>query len=151
MKGSEYDEERYFFQNDKKTFYYDYIFFEATRPIFFSCIDESGQLFIVTLCDDRRELRWIAAKTSRKQLLDIMKDKVTMYDIYLNSNEYFIIIEKNGITRCDPYNKESVDKLDFPTKGEYLEAEKEEIEEYVTQVLHEYKGYCARVFHHPDD
>lgn len=126
-------------------------FFEATRPIFFSCIDESGQLFIVTLCDDRRELRWIAAKTSRKQLLDIMKDKVTMYDIYLNSNEYFIIIEKNGITRCDPYNKESVDKLDFPTKGEYLEAEKEEIEEYVTQVLHEYKGYCARVFHHPDD
>ena len=55
----------------------DYIFFEAARPIFFSCIDESDQLFIVTLCDDRRELRQIVAKTSRKQLLDIMKDKVT--------------------------------------------------------------------------
>lgn len=62
-----------------------------------------------------------------------------------------LLQKKNGITRCNPYNKESVDKLDFPTKGEYLEAEKEEIEEYVTQVLHEYKGYCARVFHHPDD
>ena len=120
-----------FFQNDKKTFYYDYIFFEAARPIFFSCIDESGQLFIVTLCDDRRELRWIVAKTSRKQLLDIMKDKVKMYDVYLNSNEYYIIVEKNGVTRCNPCNKESVDTLDFPTKGEYYEADEEEIAKYI--------------------
>lgn len=123
-----------FFQNDKKTFYYDYIFFEAARPIFFSCIDESGQLFIVTLCDDRRELRWIVAKTSRKQLLDIMKDEVTMYDVYLNSNEYYIIVEKNGVTRCNPCNKESVDTLDFPTKGEYYEADEEEIADYIAYI-----------------
>lgn len=63
-----------------------------------------------------------------------MKDKVTMYDVYLNSNEYYIIIEKNGVTRCNPCNKESVDKLDFPTKGEYYEADEEEIADYSAYV-----------------
>ena len=120
-------ENKMFYQDGKKRFLYDYIFFETTNPIFFSCVDEKKDIYIATLCDDRKELRWILAKTSESQLMDIMKNKVTMYDVYLNSDIYYVITRKCNVTKCQLCDDKSIDKLDFPTKGEYFEADDEEL------------------------
>ena len=47
-------ENKMFYQDEKKRFLYDYIFFETTNPIFFSCVDEKKDIYIATLCDDRK-------------------------------------------------------------------------------------------------
>ena len=127
-------ENKMFYQDGKKRFLYDYIFFETTNPIFFSCVDEKKDIYIATLCDDRKELRWILAKTSESQLMDIMKNKVTMYDVYLNSDIYYVITRKCNVTKCQLYDDKSIDKLDFPTKGEYFEADDEELADYMAHI-----------------
>ena len=74
-------ENKMFYQDGKKRFLYDYIFFETTNPIFFSCVDEKKDIYIATLCDDRKELRWILAKTSESQLMDILKQMMKNWQI----------------------------------------------------------------------
>lgn len=136
-----------FYQNKQKRFYYDYIFFEAAYPIFFSCTDEKENVYIVTLCDDREELRWILAKTSESQLVDIMKNKVTMYDVYLNSDIYYVITRKHNITKCQLCDDGSIDKLDFPTKGEYFEADDEELADYMAHINKKNNNIYNETFH----
>ena len=114
-----------FYQDTKYAFYYDYIFFEIYRPIFFSCKDQNNQLYLTTLCDDRKEFRWIMVKTSENQLIDIMKNKLTMYEVYVNTDKWWIIKEKHGIKKCKIYTKEQVNELDFPTKRGYFDADKD--------------------------
>lgn len=140
-----------FYKDNQKTFFMDHVFFEVKYPVFFSCVDENGELYIATLCDIREELRWILAKTTQELLIQMVYDQISLYELYNRSNTYYIIRERNGEKSCNTYNNATIDKLDFPTKGEYLETEKEEIGEYITQVLSEYKGYRSRVFYDPDD
>lgn len=122
-----------FYQDNQKRFYYDYIFFEATYPIFFSCTDEKN-IYIVTLCDNRKELRWILAQTAESQLVNIMKNKITMYDVYLNSDTYYVITKKHNIMKCELCDDKSINKIDFPTKGEYFEADEEELADYMAHI-----------------
>ena len=35
--------------------------------------DQNNQLYLTTLCDDRKEFRWIMVKTSENQLIDIIE------------------------------------------------------------------------------
>lgn len=49
-----------------------------------------------------------------------MKNKVTMYDVYLNSDIYYVITRKCNITKCQLCDDKSIDKLDFPTKENIL-------------------------------
>lgn len=43
-------ENKMFYQDGKKRFLYDYIFFETTNPIFFSCVDEKKDIYILPHC-----------------------------------------------------------------------------------------------------
>ena len=150
MKG-ETMQKQLFYKDNQKTFFMDHVFFETKYPIFFSCIDENGELYIATFCDTREELRWILAKITQESLIQMIYDQISLYELYDQSKTYYVIQERNGKRSCNIYDNATIDKLDFPTKGEYLEAEKEEIEEYTTQVLSEYNEYRARVFYDPDD
>lgn len=63
-----------------------------------------------------------------------MKNKVTMYDVYLNSDIYYVITRKCNVTKCQLCDDKSIDKLDFPTKGEYFEADDEELADYMAHI-----------------
>lgn len=134
-----------FYQDTKYAFYYDYIFFEIYRPIFFSCKDQNNQLYLTTLCDDRKEFRWIMVKTSENQLIDIMKNKLTMYEVYVNTDKWWIIKEKHGIKKCKIYTKEQVNELDFPTKREYFDADKDELKDYLSHIQNEKEYHMKKV------
>lgn len=123
-----------FYQDTKYVFYYDYVFFETYRPIFFSCKDQNNQLYLTILCDDRKEFRWIIVKTSENQLIDIMKNKLTMHEVYANADKYWIIKEQCSIKKCKIYTKEEVDELDFPTEAAYFDADEYELKDYLSYI-----------------
>lgn len=115
----------------------EYVFFEANYPILFSCTDIMNNLYLCVCYDNRKEQSWIISKTTSKMIIDMLSDKITLYDSLKSPyNKNYIIRWSYKYKKEDVFEVEfiNINELDLPTKGEYLDAEIGEFDEYIKKL-----------------
>jgi len=116
--------------------YLEEILFEDECPILFTlCNENSSARFIAVCCDFRKEQRWIISTVDISSIIDLLKDKITIRDIFtIPKSSYVIGVWKHGYdnviyTLC---NFNQIPKEDLPSADVYFEAENGEFDEYIT-------------------
>lgn len=110
-----------------------HIFFADVQPVFFLTKDNGGHLYIVTLCDDREELRWIVSPVKRSDIRKMLLNEITPHELFMLSRGWksIIITRKNNFTDMKYVYLHEIDPLDLPTEDMYFEADLDEIVDYV--------------------
>lgn len=110
----------------------DTILFESKYPVMFTCKNK-GDLYLFICClVSAEKVEWIGSKTTYDNLIDLLENKITIRDAFLNITENKIIIEYNG-KETDYKIVKGNDVPDnlLPTAVEYMEAEEGE---YVEEI-----------------
>ncbi len=110
-----------------------HVFFADVQPVFFLVSDEQKRLYVVSLCDERKEVRWIVSPVIRSDVRRMLLDKITpreLFEISRKLGSSFVIIKKNNKTEVKCVSFDEIDKLDLPTENMYFEAEVEELLSY---------------------
>lgn len=104
-----------------------YVFLENDFPIFFSCIDEDDNDYLgcFSAVEDNY-LKFTISKVSPLTILKVLKNEMSLYDAFKNSQYYYIYTLKEN-TEVEILNQ--VEDKYLPVKGEYLDAEAGEFEE----------------------
>ena len=92
--------------------------------------DKVNCLYVVSLCDDRKELRWIVSPVSRSDVRKMLKDAITPRELFQLSGRMgksFVISRSNNKTKVKCVSFDEIDKLDLPTEGMFFEAEFDEV------------------------
>lgn len=123
----------------------DKIFFESYFPIIFTCINKSNQLFFVVCCKNNQDgCKWLICKTEPEKIVQLLKNKITVRNVLLESSERFSLnyIHNEYIfddTAAD-FNENSIylpkkDSFMYPDEGEF----DKEIIYYSSKQFIEYK------------
>lgn len=110
----------------------DVVLFEAQYPVMFTC-KNGGKIYLFICClVNAEKMEWIGTRTTYDNLIDLLKNKVTIREAFLNTTENKIIIDYNGKTvNYKNVHKDNIpDKL-LPTIGEYMDAEEGEYEKEI--------------------
>lgn len=112
----------------------DTILFESKYPILFTCKnDEEIYLFICYFVDSEK-IKWIGTKTTYENLINLLENKITIRNAFLNETNIKIMIEYNG--NEVKYKFENVDKIPdkiLPIEGEYMDSEEDEYIEEINE------------------
>lgn len=106
----------------------DTVLVEEQQPILFTCTDSKHNVYLA-LCpfDDAKHIMWYLTKTNYDVLIDLLKDKITIYDAFkaVSNKKYIIIYNIDGVSsKCVPF--EALDERFLPVKGEYMDTEDDE-------------------------
>lgn len=113
----------------------DYIFFEDIYPVFFTCLDKLKNLYICSCCDYINEQRWIVSPVNNEDILNMLKNKISLYKIFEIGEGYrFIIIWHKNKEICNMVNFEDINKADLPNDASYFDADEDEYNEYVKHI-----------------
>lgn len=142
---------KYIFLNkidDVGVLYIDQVFLEFEKiPILFSCVDESDNLYLCLCSEIRKIQRWIISPIDNTLLIDMLKDKITIYEAFINSVESKLVIEYNkqneGQLKIEKVKFSSLTQYDLPDEGEFLEDE-ESFCDYIKKL--ETKRYINKFF-----
>lgn len=113
--------------------YIEQILFEDEYPILFTLHNRNNSIkFICSCCEIRNEQRWILTPVDIQNLIPMLRDKMTIHDLFSSSRyDSFIVRWYKGNKEFN-YTKITSGFLpeeDLPRKGYYLEADGE-FEEY---------------------
>ena len=118
--------------------YWGMIFVEYIRPILFTCVDEYGELYICSCyLADAKSVNWMLAKTTEEAVLNLLKDKISIHDIFYQAGEYIYLIKLSaGNSEPTAVRKLICDIPSefFPTDGYYMEAEDGEFDEEIEEL-----------------
>ena len=112
----------------------DTILFESKYPVLFTCKnDKDIYLFICCLVNSEK-IKWIGTRTTYDNLIDLLENKITIRDAFLNVTNNKIMIEYDG-KEVEYELKKSSEIPDevLPTVGEYMDAEEGEYEEEIVE------------------
>lgn len=112
----------------------DFIIFEMDYPILFTCKDSKGNLYLCVCCEVRENQKWVVSPIEVESLIGMLEDRVTIYDAFASGNgKRYIVTWGFGYEteHVDVVNFSGIDRLDLPAKGEYLEAEEHEFDDYI--------------------
>lgn len=128
------NKEAYFNDIDGKKLYIDYVIFEYDYPILFVCIDKNDDLYLCHCYEIRKKQEWIISKTNKKIIIDLLTNKLTIFDS-LNSpfDENYIVTwsYEDKKEKCYKVKFEDIDELNLPEKGAFYESEEHEFDEYI--------------------
>lgn len=110
----------------------DIILFESKYPVLFTCKNEKDiYLFICCLANTER-IKWIGTQTSYDNLIELLENRITIRDAFLNVSENKIVIDYDGINIDYSLKKGSdIPEKFLPTEGEYMDAEEDEYAEEI--------------------
>lgn len=102
--------------------YLEHIFLDYDKePVFFTCIDEHGLLYICLCAEIRGEQRWVISKSSIRILNAVVNGTMDMYSAFgLHENLYIVQRNMEGIETSRIESFSNVDPLDLPLKGTML-------------------------------
>lgn len=112
----------------------DTILFENKYPVLFTCKnDEDIYLFICYLVNSEK-IEWIGTRTTYDNLIDLLKNKITIRDAFLNVTNNKMMVRYDGKDVEYEFKKSSEipDEI-LPTIGEYMDAEEGEYEEEIIE------------------
>ncbi len=110
----------------------DIILFESKYPILFTCKNERDLYLFICCLVTSDKAEWIGTKTTYDNLIELLENKITIREAFLNIAEDKIIIEYNG--QDVNYRTEKSSKIPndlLPTAGEYMDAEEDEYTEEI--------------------
>lgn len=110
----------------------DTILFESKYPVLFTCT-KGQDVYLFSCCLVNASVaKWIGTKTDYEILIQLLEDKITIQDAFLNGEKEKLLIEYDGKeVRCDSVAKEQIPNELLPTAGEYMEAEEDEFTEEI--------------------
>lgn len=110
----------------------DTVLFESKYPIMFTCKNSMDiYLFICCLVNSER-IEWIGTKTTYSILIELLQNRITIRDAFLNVTDEKIIIEYNGKNVDYQWVQSGDIQREFlPTKGEFMDADDDEYAEEI--------------------
>lgn len=110
----------------------DTILFESKYPVLFTCT-QGQDVYLFSCClVNASVVKWIGTKTDYEILIQLLEDKITIQDAFLNGEKEKLLIEYNGTNvQCKKIKKEQIPNELLPTAGEYMEAEEDEFSEEI--------------------
>lgn len=121
--------------SDFQTLSIDKIIVEEKLPILFSCTDLKNNVYIAVCCGmNANRIMWYISKTTYGTLIDLLTNKITIYDSIKNGNDckYIVTYDNNGI-HCESVPFDDLDEDFLPVKGEYLDAEDDEFAKEISE------------------
>lgn len=105
----------------------DMVLFESRYPVMFTCKNgEEIYLFICCLMNNVKA-EWIGTQTTNENLIELLENKITIRDAFMNITENKIVIEYNGQNvKCKIEKGCNIPEILLPTVGEYMDAEEDE-------------------------
>lgn len=111
------------------------VFFESYQPILFTCINQENEHFLCVCCEITAVTKkWLVTKIQPKKVIDLLSDKLTIRNTFLEGEEKFSIylthegwrIEENNSVDWDAENS-----IYLPSAGEFMEVEEDEFKEEI--------------------
>lgn len=114
---------------------------EEEQPILFTCTDSKHNVYLA-LCpfEDSEHIIWYLTKTNYDVLINLLKNKITIYDTFkeVSDNKYIIIYNKDGVSsECVSF--EALDENYLPIKGEYMDAEYDEYNILYDEIINNFE------------
>lgn len=120
----------------------DYVY-----PLLFVLKDKLGNRYLCICFDTRGKQQWIATPISVNDLIDILTNKLTLSKPFEDANSKKIYAVRNYETKIDSFkivNAFDISPDNIPEKGEYLESEDGEWDEYIQTISADIDaGYIA--------
>ena len=111
----------------------DRILFESKYPVLFTCTNGQKVYLFSCYLVNASVIKWIGAETNYEALIQLLEDKITIREAFLNGEKAKLLIEYDGKeVRCDFVAKEQIPHELLPTTGEYMNAEDDEFLEEIT-------------------
>lgn len=110
----------------------DTILFESHYPVLFTCT-QGQEVYLFSCClVNASVVKWIGTKTDYEILIQLLEDKITIQEAFLNGEKEKLLIEYDGTNvQCKSVAKEQIPNELLPTAGEYMEAEEDEFIEEI--------------------
>lgn len=108
----------------------DTVLFESKYPVMFTCKNGNDIYLFICYQVNAEKIAWIATKTTYENLIDLLENKITIRDAFLDITEDKIMISYNG-QKVDYKTVKKGDIPDdfLPAAGEYMDAEEDEYAE----------------------
>ena len=99
------------------------ILYEDIYPVFFVCKDKGGKRYLCLCNDIVGEQKWVLVPTSTDIIINVITDKITLYDAFKQSGGTAWIIRWSNQDNKD--NNTSMDALaipdtELPRQGEFF-------------------------------
>lgn len=110
----------------------DIVLFESKYPVMFTCKNGKDIYLFICCLVNNDKVKWIGTKTTYENLIELLEDKITIRDAFLNIEENKIIIEYDGQDVRYKIEKGSyIPENILPTAGQYMDAEEDEYAEEI--------------------
>ena len=112
----------------------DTILFESKYPVLFTCKNDKDIYLFICFFANSEKIKWIGTRTTYDNLIELLENKITIRDAFLNVTTNKIMIEYDG-KEVEYELKKSSEIPDevLPTVGEYMDAEEGEYEEEIVE------------------
>lgn len=110
----------------------DTILFESKYPVLFTCKNGSD-IYLFSCClVNAKCIKWIATKTNYDTLIQLLQDKITIRESFLDVTEEIIVVEYDGNdVHYEVLKNGLVPSELLPTAGEYMDVEDDEFAEEI--------------------
>ena len=110
----------------------DITLFESKYPVMFTC-KNGKEIFLFIRCTVNADIvEWIGTKTSYNTLINLLENRVTIRDAFLDVTNKKYLIQYNGKkTFCNTVAADELSDELLPTAGEYMDAEEDEFSEEI--------------------
>ena len=114
-------------------------------PVLFTCKNDKDIYLFICYYVNSEKIKWIGTRTTYDNLIDLLENKITIRDAFLNVTNNKIMIEYNGkaveyelkkyqleFEVLSETSSEIPDEI-LPTVGEYMDVEEGEYEEEIVE------------------
>lgn len=112
----------------------DTVLFESKYPVLFTCKNGNNVYLFICCLVNADKIIWIGTRTTYDNLIDLLENKITIREAFLNVTNNKVIIEYNG-NKVD-YKIKKLNEISnefLPTEGEYMDAEDDEYSEEIAE------------------
>ncbi len=112
----------------------DTILFEGKYPVLFTCKNDKDIYLFICYIANAQKIGWIGTKTTYENLIDLLENRITIRNAFLNITNSKFMIEYDG--EEVQYNLKKSDEIPeniLPTAGEYMDAEEDEYREELAE------------------
>ena len=100
----------------------------------FTCKNEQDIYLFICCLVNADKVEWIGTKTTYENLIELLENKVTIREAFLNITEDKIVIKYNGQNmEYVVESRNSIPEHLLPAMGEYIDAEDDEYEEEIVK------------------
>lgn len=124
------------FELDGKKLYREKDLIDIYVPIFFVCIDDDSQRYLVICLDDEAD-EYLIAKVTDTDLIGMLERKVPMRTLFVNSESTFYVKAQGNYSDdiVKKISSQDIEDDDLPTEGALFEIENiSEINEYISEI-----------------